>query len=79
MDPDREGRIRCVVHELLHVEFSDKFNALVDDSLDEVLILALEVPVVDYIKDSHRRLAAWRSAIEAKLPTHQSDHPLPRV
>lgn len=67
VDPDREGRIRCVAHELLHVVFSDDLRTLVDDDLDELIILALENAIVDYIKDSKPRLAAWRRAIEAKL------------
>ena len=35
VDNDKEGRIKCVVHELLHVVFYDLFDNVVDEMLEE--------------------------------------------
>lgn len=67
VDQDQEGRIRCIVHELLHLEFSRLMERLFDTHLEEALVLALESSVHEYIKASPRRLNAWRKVIEEKL------------
>lgn len=67
MDNDKDGRIRCVIHELLHVVFHDKLAFLCADDLEELFILGLEKGLDEYVNKSQRRLDSWRKAIEEKL------------
>lgn len=67
VDPDKDGRIRCVVHELLHVALTENLRPIMDAVLEEFVILALEEGMDEYIKSSPRRLTSWRRAIETKL------------
>ena len=67
VDPFKEGQIKCVVHELLHLTFELEFAKLFNKPLNEALILALEDEIDDFIKDSARRTSMWRKTIDAKL------------
>ena len=69
-----------VIHELLHVMFSPFFAGIVDETLDEVLILALDGYMYEYVKQSKARLAKWSSLIEKKLAESKKDEtPVPLV
>jgi hypothetical protein len=67
VDIDKEGRIKCVIHELLHVVFREWLWGKVDAFLEEEVILAWEKALNDYVRQSPRRLASWRKAIDKKL------------
>lgn len=68
VDPDREGLVRCVIHELLHVALeSDLMSRFVYD-LEEPMIDSLETLI--YQKDialKPRVMNRWRRAIREKL------------
>lgn len=65
VDVDKDGAIRCVIHELLHVLLHDEMN-WADGALEEVVVLALEEDLYEYVKKSPRRITGWRKAIDAR-------------
>lgn len=62
VDIDKDGAIRCVIHELLHVMLQEQL-AWADHRIEEVIILALETDLYEYVTQSPRRLQGWRNAI----------------
>jgi len=70
VDVDKDGAIRCVIHELLHVLLHEHF-AWADPAVEEVLILALESDLYEYVKKSPRRITGWRKAIDARHVTEE--------
>lgn len=67
VDANNGETVHYVIHELLHVMFSPLFAGHVDDTLDEVLIVALDHYMHKYVWESKARLAKWSSLVEAKL------------
>ena len=65
VDIDKDGAIRCVMHELLHVLFYDIFKWAAQP-IEETLILALEAELYDYVKKNNRRVREWRNAIDKR-------------
>ena|SRR6185369_7214373 len=67
IDPRRDGRVRVVIHELLHVWFADHFK------LDRRLVYALEEPVICALEEQlysllgHDALESWNKAIKRKM------------
>jgi hypothetical protein len=64
--------ISTVIHELLHVVFISTFIGIVDGSLEEVCILALDAHMMEYIRKSPKRLHLWEEAINTKLQRKES-------
>ena len=68
VDTTQTGMIQAVIHELLHYHFRETFGALLDESLEEVLILALEKYLWDDdIQRSTTQVRNWRRLINQKL------------
>jgi hypothetical protein len=70
IDPDRDGSIRSILHELIHVVV-DELLGLKDDrlagELEEPAVLAWERVLWEYVEADNRRLRWWRDTINAKL------------
>lgn len=75
VDGNNQPIVRYVIHELLHVIFSPLITGTVDETLEEVFILALDGYMYDYVKLSKSRLAKWDALIEQKLGS-EPDRPL---
>lgn len=70
LDPRRDGRARCVIHELLHVYFSEtmKIDAVLGESLEEAAILAWEAELAAFLeRNNARELDRWDRAIQRKI------------
>lgn len=65
VDPDQDGIITCVIHELLHFALSDCLGPFDGTDLEEPIILALERHL--YSSLTPRQLSGWRRAIRRKL------------
>lgn len=72
VDIDKDGAIRCVIHELLHVVLADELG-WASGEVEEVIVLALETELYEYVKKSPRRLAGWRKAIDARTVHEDED------
>ena len=64
---DPTNHISTVVHELLHVILFTMFIGFVDDTIEEIMIVALEAELYKYIKRSKSRLTLWNDLISRKL------------
>ena len=68
-----------VLHELIHVVFSELIWGKFDPTLEEVMILAFEHYMQDFIKKSPQRLAKWTKIIDRKIAESEAllpDRPL---
>lgn len=71
LDPRRDGRVRLVIHELLHIYMAAHLN--IDRrmvyELEEAAILAWEKKLYDYLHDAKRsaELESWDQAIKRKI------------
>jgi hypothetical protein len=71
MDPRRDGKVRLVIHELLHIRMQALLgidHQMVYD-LEEAAILAWEKKLYDWLHDPkrHVQLESWNQAIERKM------------
>lgn len=71
VDPRRDGRVRLVIHELLHIRMR-LLCGLGDHltyELEEAAIMALEEKLYSYLHDSKRAkvLESWDQAIQRKM------------
>lgn len=73
VDIDKDGRIKCVLHELIHIVFYALFTPLIDAALEEEVVLAWETLLYNHVRANPRRLLGWRLAIEKKLAQAGSD------
>lgn len=73
VDNDKDGRIRSVIHELLHIEFYNTLEPLFNEELEEVVILALEDQLYAYVHEHPHRVSLWRRAIEEKLASQEKE------
>ena len=69
VDANNTPVARFVIHELLHVVMSEKVLGL-DETLEEVLIVALEAHLWAFVEKSKSRRTKWDSLIERKLAEH---------
>ena len=67
IDANNQPIVRFVIHELMHFMFSTLFAGYMDDTLDEVCIVALDNYLYEYVKKSKTRLGKWNTLIEKKL------------
>lgn len=79
VDANNGKLVENVIHELLHVIFSPFFAGLLDDTLDEVCVMALEEYMVQYVSKSKSRLAKWTKLIEKKLVESKQDETPPSL
>ena len=52
------------------------FLGHVDDTLEEVAIVAYDAYLYEYVKKSPKRFALWSSLIEEKIASEKTDTPL---
>jgi CYTH domain-containing protein len=62
LDPHCGGLIENLVHELIHLTYTKELETW--GSLEEPIVVALEIALVSYINKSETRLAWWRQRIE---------------
>lgn len=74
MDANNTPVLQYVIHELVHVTISELVIGKFDDTLEEVVVVALEGHIFNFISKSKARLAKWNVLIERKLG--ESDRPL---
>lgn len=67
--------VSTVVHELIHVVFSESFLNRVDETLEEVMVVALTEHMYRYISERKARLLRWSQLIEAKLTEYAATKP----
>jgi len=67
VDGNTSDTIRHVLHELLHVVFSELSLGKLDDTLEEVLIVAFDHYIHDYVQASKPRRLKWEALIAQKL------------
>lgn len=71
LDPRRDGRVRVVLHELLHVLMDAEFKLTeaLTYEMEEVAILAWEKKLYDYlhVPQRHKQLESWNQAILRKM------------
>lgn len=67
IDPRRDGRVRLVLHELLHMYM--KLDSMMVYELEEQAILAWESKLYAWLHDAKRvhDLESWNKAIERKM------------
>lgn len=71
IDPRRDGKVRLVIHELLHMWMGVQFglDARMVYELEEAAILGWERKLYDWLHDPKRttQLESWDRAIERKM------------
>ena len=67
IDANNQPLVQYVIHELLHVVFDPTVTPACDETLEEVIIVALDTYMYEYVKGSKARLAKWNALIERKL------------
>jgi len=76
VDANAGEQVRFVIHELLHIILHPMFIGHVDNTLEEVCVVALDTYFGDYVMKSPKRLAKWTALIAAKLDEHMVPVPL---
>lgn len=71
LDERRDGHVRLIIHELLHIYsrvYMNIYSQVVDD-LEEGVILQWEAQLYSYLHAPHREklLESWSKAIQRKL------------
>jgi len=59
--------ISTVVHELIHTVILPVLLGWFTDDLEEVIVLALDATMLEYIRKSPARLSKWTELINTKL------------
>jgi len=72
VDGNTSDTLRHVLHELLHVVFSELVLGKLDDTLEEVLIVAFDHYLHDYVQASKPRRLKWEALIAQKLKESES-------
>lgn len=67
IDANTGDPVEYVIHELLHVVFHEVLLWKVDETIEEIFILALDEQMYDFVKSSKQRLAKWNALINEKL------------
>ena len=67
VDHDQDGRIRCIIHELLHLVLYDIMEQNFNTELQETAIDAWEKLLWENVSFSPQKLGSWRRAIAKKL------------
>lgn len=75
VDANNNDTIASVIHELIHVALSELTIGKFDLTLEEVLILALETYIWNYVKDNKTRRARWEKLIQKKLAENPAPKP----
>jgi hypothetical protein len=75
LDANNDALPQMVVHELLHVIFSPFIEGLVDETLEEVVIVALDVDMWKYISESPQRKRKWEAVVAKKMAAAFADAP----
>ena len=64
--------IQFVIHELLHVVLSEMVIGKFDETLEEVVIVAMHEYLHQYVAKSKTRTARWTALIEKKLAEYEA-------
>jgi hypothetical protein len=69
LDPRRDGRVRLVIHELLHIWLSQHSDLRMTYEVEEAAILAWEKLLYEYLHSPKREhlLESWDQAIQRKM------------
>ena len=67
VDHDQEGRVTCVIHELLHFLLAKDLNGHFSGEVEEHMIQGLERGCFEWVRSDKKRFEWWRRAISAKL------------
>jgi hypothetical protein len=67
VDANAGDHVQYVLHEIIHVVLSPMFSGHVDETLEEVMVTALDGYMYAYVKKSARRFALWSDEITKKL------------
>ena len=71
LDPRRDGRVRLVIHELLHIHMQRVFaiGDRLNYELEEAAVLSWEKKLYDWLHDPKRAdaLESWSKAISRKM------------
>jgi len=76
IDANNVDHIGFVLHELLHIVMSRIVFGTLDDTLEEIAMVAWHEDMYRYIKKDPRRLLAWNDLINEKLSSTKVDVPL---
>lgn len=80
VDLNNPDRVQYVIHELKHVVLSELVWGKFDETLEEVITVALDTHMYEYVKRSKARLARWEKLIEQKLAeTAPPDRPISEI
>lgn len=70
-DPRRDGRVRLVIHELLHIYMDREFGlrSRMEYEIEETAVLAWEARLYEWLHNPKRAVAleSWSRAIERKM------------
>lgn len=76
VDANAGDTIPTVLHELIHVIFSEIIWGKFDPTLEEVWIMAYETYMWEFIKVSPARLKKWNSIIDRKIAEYEATLPI---
>lgn len=76
VDANAGDPIQYVLHELLHVALHEMFLWRVDETVEEMIIVALDGHLYEFVKSSKQRTAKWTALIEAKLRESETPRPV---
>lgn len=82
VDGNNQPVLQFVIHELLHVVLSELVLGKFDDTLEEVLIVALDAYMYSYVTSSKARTRKWNALLDEKFAAAhaaQPDRPLDEV
>lgn len=75
VDANNNDTIRCVIHELIHVVISELVIGAFDATLEEVLVLAFETYIWNFVSSSKVRMQRWQKLIDKKLAENAPETP----
>lgn len=67
VDANTGDHIEFVIHEIVHIIYLPMHLGYVDDTLEEVNVVATGAYMSNYVHKSPKRLARWTALIEKKL------------
>lgn len=77
VDKNVDDHLQFVIHELIHVAFYETFLWRVDETLEEVMVEALDRHFYTYICSKKSRRERWRQVIERKFSESDTRKPRP--
>ena len=75
LDANSGDPVKLLIHELLHVVLYDMFVGRLDETLEEVIIVAYEKYIYDYVQAKPSRLAKWNRLVARRTDETNPDIP----